>query len=90
MRVKDYLAHNRINKLEGLKIRTPKLVVGYIFSVSNTVVYLSPVNGQSNPNGRLFPQVINKREDIYNWEVVNPDTPCNCDVLVQHKYIMLV
>jgi len=90
MRVKEYLSVNKVNTLEGLKIRTPKLVVGYIFSVSDTVVYLNTVPGKRTDNGRLFPQVINKREDIYDWEVVNPDIPCNCDILTQHRYIMLV
>lgn len=90
MRVRQFMTLNKISKFEGLKVRTPKLVVGYIFSVANNVIYLCPSMDNKADKGRLFPQVVNSKEDVYEWEVVKADIPCNCAELTQHRYIMLV
>ena len=88
MKVRDFMRINNPVKLEGLKIRTPKSVVGYIFSIGNCVVFLNNVPGNSTDRGRLFPQVLSKDEDIKNWDIVGDDIRCNCDSLIGHKYII--
>jgi hypothetical protein len=87
-KVKDLFKQINNPKLEGLKVRTPKLVVGYIFSLGNCIVFLNNVSGSSTDRGRLFPQIISKNEDLKEWEIVGDNVACNCDVLTQHKYIV--
>ena len=86
MKVKDYLNAQKSSKLEGLKVRTPKLVVGYIFSVGNCIVFLNNVLGTVLPDGRLYPQIVACNEDIQNWDIVGENVACNCDILTSQKY----
>jgi hypothetical protein len=88
MKVKEFIVRSNSPKLEGLKVRTPKLVVGYIFSIGNNVVFLNNVAGDQINNARLFPQVVGDNKDVYNWDIVGDDVPINCDQLTSHKYIM--
>lgn len=69
------------------KIRTPTGVVGYYKSQwgyrdGKAGVWLSTGN-----DGVIYPQFINKLEDILDWEVTNDDV--NCDKLTDMKYIDL-
>lgn len=88
MKVREFTKAYGNPKLEGLKVRTPKAVVGYIFSLGNCIVFLNNTYDRPLNDGRLYPQIVAKDEDIQNWDIVSDEVACNCDVLVQHKYIM--
>jgi hypothetical protein len=84
-RIKSHKDHD---KLHGLKVRTSKNVVGFIYSIGDHTVFLNNVSGEHKNGGQLYPQILMKDEDILNWEIASDTAPCNCDVLIQHRYIM--
>lgn len=83
-----------IDLLKGKKVRSPKGVIGYFASMGNCVVLLSKVAHNITPEeGKkdetlLYPQVVEKNEDILNWDVIeSEDVFVNCADLISHKYI---
>lgn len=80
--VKDHKDHK---KLHGLKVRTKKNVVGFVFSIGQSVVFLNN-NSEKTNQGQLYPQIVLKDEDIMDWEIASDNAPCNCDMLKDHKY----
>lgn len=72
-------------ELKGLKLRTPKGVVGYYFSRFSGGVLFNAVPGE-NAVERLFPQVAAKIKDVLNWEIVGDGVRVNCDSLTSLKY----
>lgn len=85
------------SKLNGLKLRSPKGVIGYYMGQGNNVIYLGitpepikPVEGKKDET-RLYPQIVEKQEDIMDWDVIeNKDIRVNCGDLTSHKYTMCV
>lgn len=67
--------------LGGLKVKTPKGVIGYWKSQWGAGVWLS--DGKTT---RIYPQFVDKLEDVLEWDVDVTDK-INCDKLTDLKYI---
>jgi hypothetical protein len=96
MRIKD-LPEDKKADLVGLKVKTPKGVVGYFNQSGNCVIFLSSIPDVSmvveskKDENRLYPQIVEKDEDILEWEVIDVeknDIKCNCQVLTGHRHIV--
>jgi hypothetical protein len=67
--------------LGGLKVKTPKGVVGFWKSQWQVGVWLS--DGESS---QVYPQFVNELEEVLEWEVNVDDGP-NCHKLTDLEYI---
>lgn len=84
-------------KLEGLKVKTAKGVIGYYINEGVCIVFLAttpkpkiPIEGRTDET-RLYPQIVSKQEDIQEWDVITDDKILvNCKDLTSHKYTMCV
>ena len=74
MKIKD-----KKGQLDGLKVKTPKGVVGYWKSQWNKGVWLS--DGKST---QIYPQFVDDLSDALEWEITKDDI--NCDKLTDLKY----
>ena len=66
--------------LGGIKVKTPKGVVGYWKSQYAQGVWLS--DGIST---RIYPQFVNSLKDCLEWEITEEEV--NCNVLTGLEYI---
>jgi len=95
MRIKDLPIDQR-NNLIGLKVRTARGVIGFVNQSGHCVIFLSSskdvnmmVAEAKKDENRLYPQIIEKDEDVLEWEIVkNDDVKCNCQELTSHKHIV--
>jgi hypothetical protein len=84
-------------KLDGLKLRSPKGVIGYYMGEGHCIVYLGitpePIEAieARGDETRLYPQIINDNQDIKEWDVItDKDVRVNCADLVSHKYTLCI
>lgn len=63
---------NHKGNLEGLKVKTPKGVVGFWKSQWQQGVWFS--DGEST---RIYPQFVDDLKDCLEWEITNDDINCN-------------
>lgn len=81
-------------RLVGAKIKTGKGVVGFVISEFENGIMLSkfPLKDYESLEGddkRLYPQIIENKDDIKGWEIdENDQMVCNCDKLIDHDHIM--
>ena len=91
LKIKDLPGNVR---LIGAKIKTGKGVIGFVINEFDNGIMLSPLplkqyNTVEGDLKRLYPQIIENKEDIKDWEIVeDKKIACNCDKLVDHDYIM--
>lgn len=91
LRIKDLPSNVR---LIGAKIKTGKGVIGFVINEFENGIMLSPLplskyNTAEGDSKRLYPQIIEDKEDIKEWEIVeDKKIMCNCDKLVDHNHIM--
>ena len=92
MHIKDLPVEQRDNPI-GLKVKTSKGVIGFYNQGGHCVVFLSPskdymvVTEAKRDETRLYPQIVEKDEDILEWEVIDNDSiRCNCQDLTSHRY----
>lgn len=78
MKIKDL---EKGTSLGGLKVKTPKGVVGFWKSQWETGIWLS--NGETS---QIYPQFVIELEDVLGWEVNIEDEP-NCHKLTGLEYI---
>lgn len=69
MKLKDYKGD-----LGGVKVKTPKGVIGYWKSQWQKGVWLS--DGLSS---RIYPQFVNSLQDCLEWDVAEDNEKVNCD-----------
>ena len=77
MRVKDYKG-----SLYGLKVKTPKGVIGYWKSQWNKGVWLS--DGKTS---RIYPQFVDELKDCLEWDVAEENEKVNCDKKLEMAFI---
>lgn len=87
-----------IDYIIGKKVRTKKGVIGYVVSMTDSVVHLhnQPLNGKPKPiehddnmERRLYPQVLADSKILLDWDIIDdPDIKTNCCDLTSHKYIL--
>lgn len=65
-------------RLEGLKVRTKRGVVGYIQSIGKNFVMLNTNPKLEIINDTLYPQIINTKKDMDLWQLVDEKFPINC------------
>lgn len=94
MRIKDLPLDQRNNPI-GLKVRTAKGVIGFYNQGGHCVVFLSNskenmlVTEAKRDENRLYPQIVEKDEDVLEWEVIDNDSiKCNCQDLTGHRHII--
>ena len=66
--------------LGGIKVKTPKGIIGYWKSQYNGGVWLS--DGIST---RIYPQFVNSLKDCLEWEITEEEV--NCNILTGLEYI---
>lgn len=67
--------------LNGIKIKTPKGVIGFWKSHWNAGVWLT----ETETSTRIYPQFINDLQDVLEWEITEEDS--NCHKLLDMEYI---
>lgn len=81
-------------RLIGAKIKTGKGVIGFVINEFENGIMLSPLplskyNAAEGDSKRLYPQIIEDKEVMKNWDIIeDKKIICNCDKLVEHDYIM--
>lgn len=73
---------NHKGNLGGLKVKTPKGVVGYWRSQWEKGVWLG--DGKSD---RIYPQFVDNLKDCLEWDVAESSDKVNCDKLIDMQYI---
>ena len=83
MKLKDY---DKTKNLGGVKVKTPKGVIGYWRSQwgypdGKAGVWLT----MERDSSRVFPQFLDSLKQCLEWELTHEDS--NCDTLTDMKYI---
>ena len=78
MKIKDL---EKGKSLDGVKIKTPKGVIGYWKSQWQKGVWLS--DGKSS---RVYPQFVDSLKDCLEWEIASDKEKINCHKLRDMKY----
>lgn len=78
MKLKDIKDKN----LNGIKIKTPKGVIGYWKSQWQAGVWLT--DGKSD---RIYPQFVDNLKDCLEWEIAADNEKVNCHKLLDMVYI---
>lgn len=72
MKIKDL---EKGQSLGGIKVKTPKGVVGYWKSQWQAGVWLS-----DGKNSQIYPQFVNNLTDCMEWEVASDSEEVNCHI----------
>lgn len=75
--------------LVGLKVKTSKGVIGYVYSMTEdrSMVFLNNLQGELRYQGRLYPQILLHPDRIMQWEVIQDESiPCNCHIKTDIRY----
>lgn len=79
MKIKDL---EKGQSLGGIKVKTPKGVVGYWKSQWNKGVWLSDGNST-----RIYPQFVNQLTDCFEWDIASDTDKVNCHIRTEMGYI---
>jgi basic membrane lipoprotein Med (substrate-binding protein (PBP1-ABC) superfamily) len=82
MKIKDL---ETTNSLEGIKVKTPKGVVGYWKSQWGYVDGKAGVWLSDGKSSQIYPQFMDELIDALEWEITEEEV--NCDKLIGFEFI---